>query len=285
MLKNYLKIAFRNLIKHKRFSFINILGLAIGLACFILITLWVQDELSYDTFYENADNIYLSLRGENGKLGGVTSQSLAPALREEVPEVVDATTCIELPKIMKSYLKKENIGFEQDLVLADTLFFNVFSFKFKAGDPNTAVVDQNSIVLTEHLAKKLFGEQNAVGESLELTILGTTNSLKVTGVLENIPHNSHIQCEAFIPISYVAQIVANNGIQNWANWGNHGAHTYILTRSNVNIAELEQKIVDCERSHQPNSKLENLQYSLLPLKRIHLHATQIEYFTATGDIK
>ena len=103
MFKNYVKIAFRNLIKHKKFSIINIFGLAIGLACFLVIMLWVQDELSYDRFHKNADHIYMAIRNESGKASAGTSQMLAPALKEELPEVIDATSFVHLPESMKSY--------------------------------------------------------------------------------------------------------------------------------------------------------------------------------------
>jgi len=282
MFKNYLKIAFRYLIKHKRYSMINILGLAIGLACFILIMLWVQDELSYDRFHKNADHIYLVLRSDIGITSGVTSKMLAPALRDELPEVIEATSFIQLPASIKLYLKYKNKGFEENFSFVDSKFFDIFSFNFKDGNPQSAFLYPNSIVLTESMAQKYFGDKNALGESLNLTLLGQTRTLKVTGILENIPHNSHFQREVFIPISYVKNTY---GIEDWDRWYNYQSQTYILTQSKVDISAMEYKIADLERKNLPNQNLENLSYSLLPLKKIHLHANNIEFFASTGDIK
>lgn len=282
MFKNFIKIAIRNLIKHKRYSLINILGLTIGLACFILIMLWVQDELSYDRFHENADHIYLVLRSDIGITSGVTSKMLAPALKDELPEVMDATSFVQFPTSIKSYLKYKNKGFEENFSLVDPQFFDIFSFDFKDGNPQSAFLNPNSIVLTEHMAQKYFGGENVLGETLNFTLLGQTRALKVTGVLCNIPHNSHFQREIFIPISYVKNTY---GIEDWERWGNQQSQTYILTQSVVDISEMEYKIADLERKNLPNQNLENLSYSLLPLKKIHLHANNIEFFASTGDIK
>jgi putative ABC transport system permease protein len=282
MFKNYLKIAFRHLIKHKRYSLINILGLSIGLACFILIMLWVQDELSYDRFHKNVDHIYLVLRSDIGITSGVTSKMLAPALKDEMPEVIEATSFIQFPSSIKLYLKYKNMGFEENFSLVDPQFFDIFSFNFKDGNPQSAFLNPNSIVLTESMAQKYFGDKNALGESLNLTLLGQTRTLKVTGILENIPHNSHFQREIFIPITYVKHTY---GIESWDRWGNQQSQTYILTQSKVDISAMEYKIADLERKNLPNQNLENLSYSLLPLKKIHLHANNIEFFASTGDIK
>ncbi len=282
MLKNYFKIAFRNLIKHKKFSIINILGLAIGLACFILIMLWVQDELSYDRFHKNADHIYLVLRSDIGITSGVTCKMLAPALKDELPEVIDATSFVQLPASIKSYLKYKDKGFEENFSLIDPQFFDIFSFGFKDGNPQSAFLNPNSIVLTESMAQKYFGDKNALGKSLNLTLLGQKRTLKVTGILENIPHNSHFQREIFIPISYVKNTY---GIEDWDRWYNYQSQTYILTQGEVDISAMGQKIADLERKNLPNQNLENLSYSLLPLKKIHLYANNIEFFASTGDIK
>lgn len=285
MLKNYLKIAVRNLAKHRKFSIINIFGLAVGLSCFILIILWVQDELSYDRFHKNADHIYMVLRNDLGKTSAATSISLAPALKDELPEVIEATSLVSLPESFKSFLQYEDKGFEENLSIIDSQFFDLFSFDFRDGNPQSALIAPNSIVLTESMAEKYFGSRNALGESLNLTILGQNGTLKVTGVLENIPHNSHIQREIFIPISYVTNVIKPLGIENWDHWDNRSARTYILTQSEIDTSAMEHKIANCEREHLPNQRLEKLSYSLLPLKKIHLHANNIEFYSATGDIK
>jgi putative ABC transport system permease protein len=285
MFKNHLKIAIRSLVKYGRFSVISILGLAIGLSCFILIMLWVQDELSYDSFHKNADRIYLALRNEYGKTSAVTSQMLASALKDELPEVINATSFVHFPESIKLNLRYQDRGFEEAFDIVDSEFFDMFSFDFIDGNSQTALLDPHSIVLTESMARKYFGNKNALGESLNLTFLGQTSTLKVTGVLKNIPHNSHIQREVFIPTSFVIELLKASGNENWRSWGNRSSQTFILIQNDVDISAVEHKITDCERRNIPNQRLENLSYSLLPLKKIHLHANNIDFFAPTGDVK
>ncbi|MEJ2053137.1 MAG: ABC transporter permease [Calditrichaceae bacterium] len=280
MFKNYLKIAFRNLIKHKKFTFINLFGLAIGLACFILIMLWVQDELSYDRFHKNADNIYLALRNENGQLSGVSSELLAPAVKKDIPEVLDATSYFSFPSTIKSLLKNGDHAFEEEIALTDDRFFEIFSFTFKNGDYKKALDKPNSIVLTESMKQKYFGDEEALGKSLEFSILGQKRSMEVTGIIEDIPCNSFFSREIFISISFFEQF----GI-SWKDWNSNAPHTFVLTHGEINSKILANKITQCEKTNSGNNNLENLNYSLLPLKKIHLHATDIEFISTTGDIK
>ena len=280
MFKNYLKITFRNLFKHRAYSFINIFGLAIGMTCTILILLWVQDELSYDRFHKNSDHIYMVLRGENGEMMAATSKLLAPALKDELPEVIDATSFGQLPESFRSYLQYNEQGFEENFCLVDPQFFKIFSFNFKDGNPESAFLDPNSIVLTESMKEKYFGDKNALGKSLNLTLIGQKRIMKVTGILENIPHNSHIQREIFIPMPFFKTL----GI-NWDYWDSQAPNTYILTKNEIDVSEVENKITNCERANSPNEKLGNLSYSLLPLRKIHLHANNIKFYSSTGDIK
>ena len=166
MLKNYLKIALRNLLKHKKYSLINVISLAIGFAGFILIMLWVQDELSYDRFHKNADNIYMVLRSEDDKTSAITSNLLAPALKSEIPEIIDATSYAPLPDAFKPFLQYHDKGFEESIAVTDPHFFEFFSFPFLEGNPQTAFNDPKSIVLTRRMCQKYFGNQDALGESL-----------------------------------------------------------------------------------------------------------------------
>jgi putative ABC transport system permease protein len=277
MIRNYFKIAVRNLIKHKKYSLINILGLAIGLACFVLIMLWVQNELSYDRFHKNADNIYVVFRNDTKKLDAATSKLLAHALQTELPEVVDATSFTPLPEPFKVYLEYQNRGFEENIALAEPQFFNIFSFDFKEGDPQSAFEDPNSIIITERMRQKYFGDKNALGESMALTLLGQKSTLKVTGILKNVPRNSHIQREFFIPIEFLKTY----GI-NWDSWYSQTVNTYIQTQGKIDVSHLEKKILECKLRYYNE---ENVSYGLLPLTRIHLYSNNIAFFATTGDIK
>ena len=278
MFKNYLKIAFRNLVKYKKFTLINIFGLAIGLASFVLIMLWVQDELSFDRFHKNSNNIYLTLRESHGNTSAATSMLLAQAIKDELPEVIDATSTIELPGSVKAYLSYNNKGFEESFTLIDNNFFNIFSFPFKRGDQKNAATDPNSIVLTERMKQKYFGNNDALGKSLELKILGQKRSIQVTGILENIPRNSSMQHEIFIPISFFESF----GV-SWESWDDQSMHTYLLSEANADMSGLGAKISKC-RARQTSDN-NNETYSLLPLTKTYLHSKNIEYFNSNGDIK
>ena len=193
MLKYYLKIILRNLLRHKAFSFINIIGLAVGMASTILILLWVQDELSYDKFFKNADSIYLVLRGDKSGMMAVTSKMLAPVLKQELPEIKNSTSFIQLPEAIKLLIQNGNKGFEESVISADTNFFKVFSYKFREGNPATVLSDPNSIILTEEAAKKYFGSEDAIGKTLKVSGFGGNTVVSVSGVLENMPLQSQIK--------------------------------------------------------------------------------------------
>ena len=277
MFKNFLRITVRNLIKHKSFSAINILGLAIGLAAFILIMLWVQDELSFDRFHKNTNDIYLVIRVDNGKYDASTAKMMAPALVRELPEVVNATSFNPLPESFKGLVEYKSNMFEENLALVEPQFFDIFSFDFKEGDPESALKDPNSIIMTEKMRQKYFGEGRGIGESITLSLFGQKRTLKVTGILKNIPHNSNIQREIFTPIDFLKTY----GI-DWDTWQSRTVYNYIQTRGVVDPKELARKILACK---QRNYHEDNISYSLLPLTKIHLHSQNIGFFTSTGDIK
>jgi putative ABC transport system permease protein len=280
MLKNYLKIGIRNLVIHKKYSLINILGLAIGFTGFILIILWVQDELSYDRFHKNANNTYLVLRTWNDKVAAITSKLLGPAIKSEIPEIVNETDYAPLPEAFKPFLQYEEKGFEELFALADPHFFEVFDFKFIEGNPHTAFDDPNSIIMTERMAKKYFGNSDAIGKSLVLNFVGIKKIVKVTGLLENIPHNTQFQRDFIMPLDFITQFGAN-----WDAWYNYNVQTFILTNEKINKPELEKKILACENRHAADLNLGTTGYSLLPLSKIHLYSNNLEFFVSTGDIK
>ena len=285
MFENYLKIAIRNLIKYKKYSLINISGLAIGLASVMLILLWVQDELSFDKFHTNSEQIYLSVRSENGDPSVVTPIQLAQTLKSEIPEVLNATAYISFKEAVNCYLQYEDKGFTETFALIDSEFFNVFSFEILSGDIQSSFTNLNSLILTEKMAQKYFGTSDAVGKSLQLTILGHTNNITVTGILKNLPKNTHIKQDIFLNRKMMIEILKQAGINDWESWGNRPATTYIQIQKNTDISQLEPKLTKCEQSHLPNYDLKNLSYSLLPLEDIHLHGNQINDLHATGDIR
>jgi len=280
MFKNHFKIALRNMKRQKVFSFINISGLAIGMACVILIMLWVQDELSYDDFHENAENIYLVARGEGENFMAATSQMLAPALKSELPEVINAACYAQMPGNERFLIQYDDKSFEENACLVNSNFFEIFTFPFKRGNPAVSLAEPNSMVVTEATAQKYFGDEDALGKSVGMFLFGQKLSLKVTGVISNIPHNSHINTNVFISVDVLGVI----GI-NWDHWDSQSPRTYIVVRDNCNIQELPQKIIACEKRNNRRARLSDLNYTLLPLRKIHLYGNSLEFLVTTGDIK
>jgi putative ABC transport system permease protein len=280
MLKNYLKIAFRNLFRHKTFSIINIVGLAAGMACTILILLWVLDELSYDKSFKNADEIYLVLRGDRSGMMAVTSKMLAPALKQEFPEIKKSTCFMLLPESFKLLIQNGDRGFEESVIMVDSNFFKLFSYRFREGDPATALSSPNSIILTSEAAKKYFGSENAIGKQLKVSGFGGTSIMSVSGILENIPLQSQLQGQIIMPAVWFNNI----GI-NFNDWRDQSFQTYIQLSDNIDIRNLPSKIKQCEIKNYPNQNTSDLSYSLIPLTKIHLYGSNLKFIETTGDIK
>ncbi len=280
MFKNYLKIAFRNLARHKTFSFINIFGLAVGMACTILILLWVLDELSYDKFLKNADNTYLVLRGDKGGMMGVTSKRLAPAIKQELPEIKISTSFMQLPEAFKFLIRNGEKGFEESVIMADSNFFKVLSYKFVKGNSATALSTPKSIILTEEAATKYFGNEDAIGKQLNVSAFGGNTVVNVSGILENIPPQSQIRGQIIMPAAWFNSV----GI-TFDNWGDQSFNTFIQLNDNSDLVNLASKIRQCEIRNFPNQNTNDLSYSLIGLTKIHLYGSNIKFIETTGDIK
>jgi putative ABC transport system permease protein len=190
MLKNYFVIAFRNLRKHKSFSLINILGLSLGLACCLVLTLYIQDEFSYDSNMKRKDDIYRVVTHFDGTLGfdqmGVASPPIAPVLDEEIAEVEAATRLLSPPDASQNLIKhNDDVFYVTDGYLADSTVFDVLTFDLVEGDPATALDEPNSIALAQSLAKKLFGNESALNQSFQLSQGGDPFEVKVTAVYKD----------------------------------------------------------------------------------------------------
>lgn len=259
MLKNYLKVALRNIRKNKVYSFINIFGLAIGLACCFMILLWVQDELGYDAFHENSENLYRIVT-EGHYSGSVrhfsaTPAPLGPALEDEIPEIVNMARSTYPVKIL---IKKGDAKFyESGIRFVDPAFVDMFSFPLLKGDPKTALNDPYSIVLTEEMAHKYFGSENPVGKTLNLG----DDQVKVTGVLKNIPTDTHLQFDFILPFELV--VIRGNRV----HWGGHFYQTYIQLQQNDSFEKLSNMLPEWTKNHTR----EPVVYYLQPITAIHLH--------------
>ncbi len=200
MFQNYLKTAFRNLWRHRLFSLINIFGLALGLTVTIIILLYVQNELSYDQFHENGDEIYRVLRvsqiNDAGYYIGVTSGPFGPALANDYPENVK-----DFVRVMpgNGLVTFEDRAFIEDkFYFADHNFFDAFSYSLAVGDPETALANPNNVVLTREMAKKYFGDTNPMDKTLRVD---NRYEFTVTGVLADIPGRSHIDFDFLAALS------------------------------------------------------------------------------------
>ncbi len=197
MFKNYFKIAFRNIVRHKVFATINIAGLAIGMACSIFILLWVQNELSYDKFHKNADKIYrLSAGGERN------SGPMVPELKAKIPAIRNFVRLLFVQPTTTVFETGARRFEEKSVFYADSTLLQVFSFPLVNGNVKTALMRPDAVLITEDMAKKYFGNENAVGKILKKD---NKDNVVVTGVLKNIPANSHLQYDFIMPMSAIAQ--------------------------------------------------------------------------------
>ena len=272
MFKNYIIIAWRNLWKHPMFSIINILGLAIGITCSCLLYLFIHDELSQDEFHEKADRIYRVLEvdfsNEQTRLIGQTAPPVAKALEQDYPEVMATTRLFQPIGHIDTERKGERIH-ERNYYLAESNIFEIFDFKFNQGDPATAFSSANSLVITEHIAKKYFGTQNPIGEVFEFK---NYNDAIVTGVIENIPGNSHLQFD-FLMNGNPNDSLFISYLQNWRVYG---AYTYLVVNHENQINSLQQKSKNFTARYWPDQpNRSDLQFQ--NIKNIYFNSASIEF--------
>ncbi|MBL4676655.1 MAG: ABC transporter permease [Mucilaginibacter sp.] len=279
MIKSYLKIAWRNLLKHRAFSFINIIGLALGITAFGLIALYVSDEWSYDRYNTKADRIFRVVQHgqwQGGKFDiAVTSPPYAPTLKSEFPQVAEACR-IDAEGSSKIVYGDKTLE-EGSMLLTDNSIFNIFTYQFLQGDAANALVKPNSIVLTESLAKNIFGDDisSAVGKTLQLGDSPT----QVTGVIADVPVNSHFSFKALrsFPADYFT------GYNN--NWGNSNMYTYLLLKNAADSKQIEASGEAFFNKHIKND-LGAMKFTLelQPLKDIHLRSNLSYELGTNGNI-
>jgi len=279
VLKNYLKVAFRNLIKHKAFSVINISGLAIGMACCLLIVIFVQDELSYDRFHEKADRIFRIASKENRR--GVIANypfvfsGIPPILQNDYSEVLDYIRFDPRENVLISSEGKE--FYEDRLFYTDARVFEMFTFPLVKGDPEIALKDPYSLVLTQRMAEKYFSGKDPVGQTLTVD---NEHDYQITGVLKEIPRNSHIKFDFLASIATLEAQDPRYG-KVWA-WN---CYTYLLLPKDYSYLDLERKFPDFIRRHRGEKAVESYTFYLQPLTRIHLHSHLGFEIEANSDIR
>jgi putative ABC transport system permease protein len=264
MLHNNIKIALRNIKRYKGYSFINIFGLAIGMACSVLIFLWVQDEMGYDRFHEKADRIFRVEFDQKYSTGlfhvGVTCYPLGPAVKEEVPEVTEAARVVRLGSML--FRQGDKAMYEDNNVAVDPSYLDIFSFPLERGAMKTALSDTHSVVLSQPMAEKFFGEKDPLGQVINVNNLW---DMKVTGVLKKIPSNSMLQYSCLIPFDILP--AAGRRVDNWQG---NSILTYVLLGEQSSPELATAKIQATVEKHDPNGAPDQT-YTLQPLTRLHLY--------------
>ncbi len=263
MLQNYLTVALRNILKHKLFSFINIAGLMVGMACCLMIFVYVQDELSYDRFHKDYNEIYrVALHGRIGGQEVRTSNSslpVGPALTSQVPGVKSFTRLKRSTYGAGYAIRYEDKAFTEDRILyADSNFFTFFSFKLLQGDARTALSEPNSIVLTEPLALKYFGTTDVLGKTL---IVGNDKfSVKVTGVAAEAPSNSHMYYQAIVSYATIEKT-------QFQGWGGNSWQTYVRVTRGTSIEGIDARLDELVEKHMGKELEEGLGISFTEFKK------------------
>ena len=281
MLINYLKTAFRLLVRQKSYSFINIGGLAIGMSVCILILSYVFFELSYDKFHENPDQIYRV--GVDATVGGntmnlaVTSGRMSEALREDFPEVLENTRFSQSGT--QDVIIGEHKFIQDDFLYVDSSFLNVFSFEMVQGLREEALLHTRSVVLTEKTANKFFGERDPMGEMIKIN----ATNYKVTGVLKNVPPNSTVQFEMLVGMDINDQTSPFYGMNNW---GNISMYSYVKLEKNTDYKALEEKFDDFKVRHTQQLIDMGVHFDLFlqPITMIHLYSDLEREGENSGDI-
>lgn len=295
MLSNYIKIAWRNLLKNKFFSLINIFGLAVGLSCFMLIGLYILDELSYDKFYKNADRIYRV--NSDIKFGGtemnmaVSADPFGPTLKKDYAEVEQFTRLYSSSG--SRLIKKGNVFIEEkNITYVDSTFFDVFSLAIIDGDPKIALTAPNTMAISRSAAIKYFGnETQAIGKALEIKDDKSEN-YTITAVYGDIPSNAHFHYDFILSMK--------NAPYTFGNFLSHNFHTYIRLAEGVNYKQFEKKFEDVIQTYilpqaaqymqiktmdEFRNSGNKLEYSLIPITKIHLHSDRTVELSPNSSIQ
>ncbi len=263
MIRNYFKIAWRNLIRNKSFSVLNILGLSIGLAVVMLITIWINYEINYDQFHENNDRIYevnnqADVDGEIWTWNS-TPKIMAPVIKKDYPEVAYVSRYYyDSPYMLSTGNKRlKSLG-----TTVDPEFLKIFSFPLLQGNIETVLSDVKSVVITQNLAKKLFGDKDPVGEIIKID---NTDNFTVTGVLKDLPQNTGFKFELLIPWAYL-------GHKGWDDtyWGNNSVATYVMLKEGTDYDKFSKKIKNLREKYDKASP-EMVTY-LHPFSRTYLYS-------------
>lgn len=280
MLKNLLKISIRSILKDKAYSLINVLGLTIGITCSLFLFMYILNELSYDRYHKNGENIYRIVSNmkepDNAFTWAVTQMPLGEEIRDNYPEVKNTARFFKMQRDLFKVGEKE--FYEDNFLFADSNVFDMFTYEFIAGDPQTALDGPLSIVLTESIAKKYFGDPaGALNQSLRAN--RRQEDFRITGIIRDVPLNSHFRFGALISRSSRAQFQGN--------WGNFGVTTYVQLPEGYNPNKMQASLDKIVREKVNPVFAEmgvKVQYALQRITDIHLHSKIQDEAEAGGDI-
>jgi putative ABC transport system permease protein len=262
------KLCLRNIKRNKTFTFINVSGLVLGLACCMLLLLWVQDEISYDRFHEHGKHIYRIIEKNQYESGisysAITPAPIAPLIKSQVPEVTDFARF--WPETLTFKLGDKSFPLWSGII--DPSFLKIFSFPLVKGDPETVLTNPTSILLTEESAKKIFGSEDPLGK----TLFFEGKDVAVTGVIAEIPRNSHLQFACLVPLSLAQEL----GI-DLDNWADSRYFSYVQLNAEASPSAVDSKIKNLEKAHAPGGSQSELQ--LQPFTKIYLYG-----LNSTGPI-
>jgi len=277
MFKNLVKTAVRHILKHPGYSFLNVLGLTLGITSALFLLIYVADEVSYDRYHEKADRIYRvssKISEPDDQFTWVVAQiPFGPKVIEDYPEVEAYVRFINMPRALYKHEDREFI--EENFFYADSALFDIFTYKVLRGDARSALLAPNKIALTETVAARYFGEEDPVGK----TLTAGDATYEVTGVIEDVPSNSHFRFEALASRSNLPEQIGS--------WGNFGVFTYLLFPEGLDVEAFEAKMQGMYAAYmEPIFGPINIQieYILEPIKEIHLYSTNAGEPEPTGSI-
>ena len=256
MLGSYIKTALRNIKKYKGYSFINIAGLAVGMACCILIFLWIQDETSYDRFHDNEGRLYRVVSSLEGEWTSTSPWAISDVLKDDFPEIVRSTRF----RTINLLARREESSHYEEIGFVDPDFLYMFSFPLLLGNPDKALSSTNSVILSEEAANRYFRDEEPVGK-----ILNVNNSmdLKVTGVIQNVPSNSTLRFDMLAPV----QILGEERLRTWAL----ETEAFVMVEENISLEDLKSKISGTTMKYDKRIENKTVINDLQPLSRMHLY--------------
>ncbi|MBA4057293.1 MAG: ABC transporter permease, partial [Marivirga sp.] len=268
MFQHNLLLTYRNVKRYKGSFFINLIGLSTGLACSILILLWVQNEISYDRFHLHKDNIYRLTAEIRNERHALSSYPLATTLKSEMPEVKNTVRLRPDFGTITLFDVGGRKFEEKGLFYAEPSFFQVFSFSLIEGDKETALVKPDGVIITKRIAQKYFGSESGIGKTIRMN---NTNDLTVVGVLQDIPATSHLQFDFLLPMSSretTDETIINN------LWDNFNFYTYVQLEGKINAsaASLEEIAEKLNKIFKTRTSSFEANFELQPLTRIHLYS-------------